>query len=131
MPKTILPGSVDQSITLQLLSADGTTYVPAGAVTAIPGISIWFRRSDSPVVRPLLFALSSPAEDHLDGGVIHLSNGRIRFDLSDAAVSEGAAELLVGGSFTGGKVVSRKFELKSGQVVGSLTADALGQLTGG
>lgn len=109
-PRTIVAGSTNVSTVIRIVdSADGTPET--GVVAATPGLSLSYRLDGATVTSISLSNLSTAADAHSDGGLIHLGNGWYRLDLPDAAVAEGETGVLILGTATGMIVLSNYIQL--------------------
>ena len=80
-------------------STDGTPEVGYAYNTA--GIDLWYRRGAVGAEVSITEATQTITGAHSDGGVVHISDGRGRLDLPDAAVATGVDFVEYGGTITG------------------------------
>ena len=71
---------------------------------------LWYRR-DGAIVPISLSNLTAVTSAHSDGGIISISDGWYRLDMPDAAFITGVYSVLIGGSVTGGVVISAPITL--------------------
>jgi hypothetical protein len=100
MARPIIPGAVDQSVTLYFV--DSTTGLPKEGLTdASAGLALWYRRQLGAKTAITPAALADLTTAHTDGGFEEIDDGVYRVDLPDAAVATGSDDVTIGGSATG------------------------------
>ena len=94
------PGSTDVSHEVRAMTATGPL---TGKVAA--DFSIWYRR-DGAKVPIALSDLTAIDDAHAAGGMYEIDDGWYRLDLPDAACAADAHRVAIGGSVSGGVVIS-------------------------
>lgn len=92
------------NISVEIYIVDDTDGTPeTGVVFDTAGIDLNYRRDSAAVVSITEIDLTTPAltDAHEDGGFLHVSNGRYRLDVPDAAVATGVSQVTIGGTVTG------------------------------
>jgi len=112
----VSPGTTDVSIDIRAMTSAGAALT--GKVAA--DFTLWYRR-DGAKVPISLSDLSALTDDHSDGGVKEISDGWYRLDLPDAACAAGANRVAIGGSVSGGVVLSAPIPIDSTWIASSRT----------
>lgn len=100
MTRLVKKGSTNVSVELFIIdSTDGTPETAVVWNTA--GIDLNYRRDGAVVTSITEATLSALTDAHSDGGFLHVSNGRYRLDVPDAAFAVGVSQVTVGGTVTG------------------------------
>lgn len=114
MTRQILKGSTNVSVEIYIIdSTDGTPEL--SVVFNTSGIDLNYRRDLAAVVSITEADLATPAltDPHLDGGFLHVANGRYRLDVPDAAFLTGVSQVTIGGTVTGMVVLPTTIQLVS------------------
>lgn len=110
MSRLIQSDATDQSTVIRILST--STQLPDESITfESAGLALWYRRDGETKTAITPATLSALDAAHSDGGVLHIDDGYYRIDLPDAAVADGASEVLIGGTVTGGVVLGNSHPL--------------------
>lgn len=133
-------GTADVSVPIYVV--DSTAGTPeTGWDFEETGIDLWYRRAGGAKVS-ITEATQTANGAHADGGVVHISDGRGRLDLPDAACAVGVPYVEYGGTITGMVVYGGVVQLQdpvaglfqsfaigsTGNTAGALHLDALGAL---
>ncbi len=92
------------NVSVEIYIIDDTDGTPeTGVVFNTAGIDLNYRRDGAVVVSITEIDLTTPAltDAHEDGGFLHVSNGRYRLDVPDAAFATGVSQVTIGGTVTG------------------------------
>lgn len=96
----VVKGSTNRSLTLRMAdSSDGTPET--GVDSSTLGLDVWYHREGAAKVSLTESDLSTLADAHSDGGLLHISDGEYRVDFPDAAFASGAQYVDVGWGATG------------------------------
>lgn len=92
--------STDVSVVVRIVdSTDGTPET--GVVPATSGLALKYRRDAGTIVTFSAATLTTLADAHADGGILHIDSGYYRLDLPDGACASGSTGVLVSPSATG------------------------------
>lgn len=101
-------------VTVPIIVVDSTDGTPeTGYAYNTAGIDLWYRRGPLGAEVSITEATQTITGAHSDGGVVHVSDGRGRLDLPDAAVAAGVDWVEYGGTITGMIVIGGFIELES------------------
>jgi len=84
-----LGGATDKSVTLTGFTASTGVPYTAGAYNTA-GITAKYRRAGTNAEATITLATQTVSGAHSDGGFVHISGGRYRLDLPDAAIAAGS-----------------------------------------
>lgn len=82
-------GAVDKSVTVTGFTVSTGAIYTAGAYNTA-GITAKYRRHGANAEATITLATQTVSGAHSDGGFVHVSGGRYRLDLPDAAIAAGA-----------------------------------------
>jgi len=99
-------GSTDVSVPIRCLTGAGAALT--GKVAA--DFTLWYRR-DGAKTAIALSDLSALTDAHDDGGLFEIGDGWYRLDVPDAAFAAGTHFAAIGGSVTGGVVITAPLSL--------------------
>ena len=132
----VTKGTTNYSASIRIAdSSDGTPET--GVVFNTTGIDLWYHRPGS-VHTSITEVTQTENGAHTDGGFVHISDGKYRLDLPDAALATGVDYVDIGGTVTGmvvygGRIRLSDFDLSDGTRAGltalpNADADAAGGL---
>jgi len=109
--------STDVSVDIRAFDVSGSTLQTKVAAN----FTLWYRRGTDGAKESIsLIDLSALTDAHSDGGIIHVDDGWYRVDIPDAAFASGVPFVLVGGTVSGGVVLSNPVSIVS-ETVTSVT----------
>ena len=111
------------SVTVPLKVIDSTLGTPETGVTyTTTGIALWYRRQGA-AVTAITEATQTASGAFASGGFVHLSDGRCRLDLPNAATVTGAVFVEYGGTITGMIVIGGVVDLVTNDPYGTFNVN--------
>jgi hypothetical protein len=100
MTRDISPGSTNISSTVRFLDS-GAGTPEEGVTKDTAGLALWYRREAATKTAITPSDLTTLADAHSDGGMLHVDDGYYRIDVPDAAFASGSDGVMIGGTATG------------------------------
>jgi len=99
----VSPDTTDVSVDVRAMTSAGAALTGKAAAD----FTAWYKRHGAAAKTAITLAdLSALTDAHSDGGLLEIGDGWYRLDVPDAAFASGADSVLIGGTVSGGVVLS-------------------------